>query len=88
MKKSDIINTGLTLQQLDYLNLIPSLLVKVEHIARCEEFKRMHSLDFIDTYLLTKCFYSKFIDHIVNYETLETIGDSVLKSIISFHIYK
>lgn len=68
--------------------LLPSVLINVERLAFVREFKLLNKFTFMKNYPLLKALSSKSYDRIMNNETLETIGDTVLKTIVTLHLFK
>ena len=72
---------------MDRLLYLPSILINMERLAQVREFKLMNKFLFMKNYPLLKALSSRSFDRIMNNETLETLGDSVLKTIITLHLY-
>ena len=67
---------------------MPSILVNIERLAQVREFKLLHKFGFMRNYHLYKALSSTSFDKVMNFETLETLGDTVLKTIITLHLFK
>jgi dsRNA-specific ribonuclease len=80
-------NSGIKIKLMDKLILMPSILINVERLANVREFKIYNKFLFMKNYPLLKALSSRSFDKIMNNETLETLGDSVLKTIITLHLY-
>jgi len=81
-------DTRISTEQYDFLLIAPYLLIQIERMAYLQEFRALNHLGYIKHYYLYKAMSTMKCDSIVNYETLESIGDSVLKTITSLFIYK
>jgi dsRNA-specific ribonuclease len=64
-----------------------SLFVNFERSVIVKEFSMLHSLDFIPSRSLYAALQNSGCDIAVNYENLETIGDSAMKLIVTFFLY-
>lgn len=80
-------NSYINIKLMDRLLLMPSILINVERLAHVREFKIYNKFLFMKNYPLLKALSSRSFDKIMNNETLETLGDSVLKTIITLHLY-
>jgi len=88
LQMKDLYNTGIPAAPLDVLNTIPSIMMIIERFAQVREYKIYNNFTFMKDYLVLKSLSSCNYDSVLNNETLEILGDSVLKSIISLHLFK
>jgi len=78
---------GITLERMDFFNMIPSILVNVQRFAQVNEFRVYNDFNFISSYRLFKALSCRAFNRIINNETLETLGDTVLKTIVTLYLY-
>lgn len=64
-----------------------SLLTNFERAIIVKEFALLHEFDFIQSRKLYCSLQNSGCDTKINYENFETIGDSALKLIVTFHLY-
>ncbi|KAJ1963312.1 Dicer-like protein 1 [Dipsacomyces acuminosporus] len=76
----------LTLDDIYNASLIPSFLTRLEQVLLAEDIKDLLGLD-ISTDLVRRAITAKSSGMDVNYERLETLGDSVLKFIVSTMVF-
>lgn len=88
LPSNDLFNSGISCVIMDSFSLIPSIMINIERMVQIREFKLFNEFFFIKNHLLLKALSSKSYDKVMNYETLETLGDTVLKTIITLHLYK
>lgn len=70
-------------QDLDSFNRITPSLIQLERMAQVRELKLLFNCEYMKDHLIFKALNSKAIDKFNNYETLETVGDAVLKTLIT-----
>ena len=85
--QEDVHDTKISASSLDKLSLLPSVLINIERIAQIREFKILNDFLFLQNYSTLKALSSRSFDRIMNNETLETLGDSVLKTIATLHLF-
>ncbi|RUS20581.1 putative dicer-like protein [Endogone sp. FLAS-F59071] len=66
--------------------LLPSLLMRMDAYLGVQEFRAAHGLH-IDDHWLLEAFTTPSAHMEKNYERLETLGDSILKLIVTIHVY-
>ena len=86
--QDQLVDSGIDYEIYNSFLLMPSILVNVERLAQVREFKLLHKFGFMKNYHLYKALSSTSFDKVMNFETLETLGDTVLKTIITLHLYK
>lgn len=67
---------------------LPSICYRVERFLDVQELSFMHDWGYINPYFLTQAYQNSSFDPEVNYETLETLGDSCLKLVVSFYLFE
>jgi dsRNA-specific ribonuclease len=75
------------LEDLDKALRIPPTLIQIERMAQIREFKLLMNFGFIKDHLLFKALNARAIDRCNNNETLETLGDTVLKTLVTVNLY-
>lgn len=85
--EEELSNTYINIELMDVLVFMPSILINIERLAQVREFKICHKFMFMKNYPLLKALSSRSFDKIMNNETLETLGDTVLKTIITLHLF-
>lgn len=88
MLQEDLQDSGIEYEIYNSFLLMPSVLVNVERLAQVREFKLLHKFCFMKNYHMYKALSSTSFDNTMNFETLETLGDTVLKTIITLHLFK
>lgn len=83
----DLIITPLSYEEYDRYLRIPSVLVLFERMAQIREFKLFYNMPYLKEHLMLKALNSQGASSICNYETLETLGDTVMKIIVSIVLY-
>lgn len=86
--QDQLVDSGIDYEIYNSFLLMPSILVNVERLAQVREFKLLHKFGFMKNYHLYKALSSTSFDKVMNFETLETLGDTVLKTIITMHLFK
>lgn len=86
--QNQLIDSGIEYDIYNSFLLMPSVLVNIERLAQVREFKLLHKFSFMRNYHMYKALSSTSFDKIMNFETLETLGDTVLKTIITLHLFK
>lgn len=84
---SNIKRSPLKLDDLDKALRIPPTLIQLERMAQVREFKLIMDFGFIKDHLLFKALNARAIDKCNNNETLETLGDTVLKTLATVNLY-
>ena len=79
--------TPFRVDDLDKCLRIPHTLIQLERMAQIREFKLLMDFGFIKDHLLFKALNARAIDKCNNNETLETLGDTVLKTLVSVNLY-
>lgn len=87
LASSEIQRTPFKLDDLDKcLRIIPTL-IQIERIAQIREFKLLMDFGFMKDHLLLKALNARAIDKCNNNETLETLGDTVLKTLVTVNLF-
>ena len=76
-----------TIDEFDSLQRIIPTLVQIERMAQVREFKLYFQMQYAHDHLVYKALNSKGVDSKNNYETLETLGDTVLKTLVTCNFY-
>lgn len=84
---SELKRLPLKLEDLDKALRIPPTLIQIERMAQVREFKLLMDFGFIKDHLLFKALNARAIDKCNNNETLETLGDTVLKTLVTINLY-
>lgn len=83
----DLIMTPLSYEEFDRYLRIPSILVLFERMAQIREFKLFYGMPYLKDHLMLKALNSDGASKVSNYQTLETLGDTVMKIIVSIVLY-
>ena len=84
---SSLKRTPFKAEDLDkYLRIVPTL-IQIERMAQVREFKLLMHFGFIKDHLLFKALNARAIDRCCNNETLETLGDTVLKTLATINLF-
>lgn len=83
----DLIMTPLSYEEYDRYLRIPSVLVLFERMAQIREFKLFYGMPYLKDHLMLKALNSDGASKVSNYQTLETLGDTVMKIIVSIVLY-
>ena len=77
----------LNIEEFESLQRIIPTLVQIERIAQIREFKLYFDLPYMHDHLVFKSLNSRGLDKRNNYETLETLGDTVLKTLVTCNLF-
>lgn len=87
LPSNELQRTNFKLEDLDKcLRIVPTL-IQIERMAQIREFKLLMDFGFIKDHLLFKALNARAIDKCNNNETLETLGDTVLKTLVTVNLY-
>lgn len=81
-------NTKVKHTWMDVFAQLPAILINIERYAAVREFKIYNNFLFMKNYSLHKALCSRSYDKVMNNETLETLGDTVLKTIVTLNLFK